>query len=49
MLGVSNKETASALGLTEQQVANYKSDFIQRTGILIAKQADLGHIPELGS
>ena len=49
VLGVSNKETASALGLTEQQVANYKSDFIQRTGILIAKQADLGHIPELGS
>ncbi|MFM8571158.1 MAG: RNA polymerase sigma factor, partial [Pirellula sp.] len=39
VLGMGNKETAQALGISEQQVANYKSDFIQRTRSLIAKQA----------
>ena len=48
VLGMSNKETAQALELSEQQVANYKSDFIQRTKTLIAKQADQERIPELG-
>ena len=47
VLGMSNKETAQALELSEQQVANYKSDFIQRTKTLIAKQADRERIPEL--
>lgn len=47
VLGMSNKETAHALELSEQQVANYKSDFIQRTKTLIAKQADQERIPEL--
>lgn len=47
VLGMSNKETAQALELSEQQVANYKSDFIQRTKTLIAKQADQERIPEL--
>lgn len=47
VLGLSNKETAQALELSEQQVANYKSDFIQRTRTLIAKQADRERIPEL--
>ncbi|MFM7927684.1 MAG: RNA polymerase subunit sigma-70, partial [Pirellula sp.] len=47
VLGLSNKETAQALELSEQQVANYKSDFIQRTRMLIAKQADRERIPEL--
>jgi len=47
VLGMSNKETAQSLELSEQQVANYKSDFIQRTKTLIAKQADQERIPEL--
>lgn len=47
VLGMSNKETAQTLELSEQQVANYKSDFIQRTKTLIAKQADRERIPEL--
>jgi RNA polymerase sigma-70 factor (ECF subfamily) len=47
VLGMSNKETAQALEISEQQVANYKSDFIQRTRTLIAKQADRERIPEL--
>jgi len=47
VLGMSNKEAAQALKLSEQQVANYKSDFIQRTKTLIAKQADQERIPEL--
>jgi RNA polymerase sigma-70 factor (ECF subfamily) len=47
VLGLSNKETAQSLELSEQQVANYKSDFIQRTRTLIAKQADRERIPEL--
>lgn len=47
VLGMSNKETAIALDLSEQQVANYKSDFIQRTRSLISKLADRERIPEL--
>jgi RNA polymerase sigma-70 factor (ECF subfamily) len=47
VLGMSNKETALALEISEQQVANYKSDFIQRTKTLIAKQADSERIAEL--
>jgi RNA polymerase sigma-70 factor (ECF subfamily) len=47
VLGMGNKETAQALGISEQQVANYKSDFIQRTRSLIAKQADSERIAEL--
>jgi RNA polymerase sigma-70 factor (ECF subfamily) len=47
VLGMSNKETAQSLEISEQQVANYKSDFIQRTRTLIAKQADRERIPEL--
>lgn len=47
VLGMSNKETAIALELSEQQVANYKSDFIQRTRSLISKLADRERIPEL--
>ena len=35
--GASNKEVAAALGLTEQQVANYKADFIQRTRTLLSR------------
>lgn len=47
VLGMSNKEVSQALDLSEQQVANYKSDFIQRTRSLIAKQADRERVPEL--
>jgi RNA polymerase sigma-70 factor (ECF subfamily) len=47
VMGMSNKQTAQALDISEQQVANYKSDFIQRTKSLIAKLADPERIPEL--
>ena len=36
--GKSNKQTAELLGLTEQQVANYKFDFLARLRTLIKKQ-----------
>lgn len=36
--GRSNKETAELLGLTEQQVANYKFDFVARLRKTIRKQ-----------
>jgi RNA polymerase sigma-70 factor (ECF subfamily) len=45
--GVNNKDAANALGITEQQVANYKSDFINRTRSLISRQAKSEHFPEL--
>jgi RNA polymerase sigma-70 factor (ECF subfamily) len=47
--GLGNKEAAEALGITEQQVANFKFDFIARTKSLIGRQ-DLDHevFPELG-
>lgn len=45
--GVSNKDAAKALGITEQQVANYKSDFIARTRSLIGRHATRDQFPEL--
>ena len=36
--GVSNKSTAGTLGITEQQVANYKFDFLSRLRTLIKRQ-----------
>ncbi|HHM12758.1 MAG TPA: sigma-70 family RNA polymerase sigma factor [Planctomycetaceae bacterium] len=36
--GWPNKRVAETLGLTEQQVANYKSDFVSRTRTLIRRQ-----------
>ncbi|MFO0868951.1 MAG: RNA polymerase sigma factor [Pirellulales bacterium] len=48
--GWANKDVAAELGLTEQQVANYKFDFIARLGQLIRRQglnADV--FPELHS
>jgi RNA polymerase sigma-70 factor (ECF subfamily) len=49
VLGMGNKEVAQALEITEQQVANYKSDFLARTKSLIHRQADREHFPELDS
>jgi len=45
--GVGNKETAERLGISEQQVANYKSDFVSRTKTLIARSSDRDTFPEL--
>ncbi len=45
--GCSNKETAERLGITEQQVANYKSDFVLRTKTLINRLANRNSFPEL--
>ena len=36
--GCSNKQVAGALDLSEQQVANFKHDFVSRTSSLIRKQ-----------
>ena len=36
--GWSNKQVAGALDLSEQQVANFKHDFVSRTSSLIRKQ-----------
>lgn len=48
VLGVSNKDTATQLGITEQQVANYKFDFLARTKSLIGRQnLDEEIFPEL--
>ena len=50
VLGVPNKQVAQELGLTEQQVANYKSDFIARTRGLIGRQdLDAEVFPELSA
>ena len=38
VVGLGNKETAEALELTEQQVANFKFDFLARTKSLIGRQ-----------
>jgi RNA polymerase sigma-70 factor, ECF subfamily len=48
VLGSSNKEAAESLGITEQQVANYKFDFLTRTKSLVGRQ-DLNEevFPEL--
>ena len=46
--GWANKEVASLLSLTEQQVANFKSDFVSRTRTLIGRQRlPEGVFPEL--
>ncbi|HBE66629.1 MAG TPA: RNA polymerase subunit sigma-70 [Planctomycetaceae bacterium] len=48
VLGASNKDTAAQLGITEQQVANYKFDFLARTKSLIGRQnLDEEIFPEL--
>jgi RNA polymerase sigma-70 factor (ECF subfamily) len=46
--GIANKRAATILGITEQQVANYKFDFLARTRTLIRRQG-LDHevFPEL--
>ncbi len=36
--GLANKEVAEQLGITEQQVANYKFDFLARTRALVQRQ-----------
>ena len=45
--GINNKDAAKELGITEQQVSNYKSDFINRTRSLISRQATRDNFPEL--
>ncbi len=48
VVGRSNKETAEMLGITEQQVANFKFDFLARTRTLIGRQnLDPEIFPEL--
>ena len=49
VLGLGNKEVAQSLEISEQQVANYKSDFLTRTKSLIHRQAAREHFPELDS
>ena len=46
--GDSNKAIADTLKLTEQQVANYKSDFLIRTKTLLSRLANREAFPELG-
>lgn len=49
VVGTGNKEVAELLKLTEQQVANFKFDFIARTKSLVGRQALNSEIfPELG-
>ena len=38
VVGLGNKEAAEELGLTEQQVANFKFDFLARTKSLVGRQ-----------
>ena len=38
VVGLGNKEAAEALDLTEQQVANFKFDFLARTKTLVGRQ-----------
>ena len=46
--GKSNKDTAALLKLTEQQVANYKFDFLNRMRTLVKRQGLSGDVfPEL--
>ncbi len=48
VVGLGNKEAAEALDLTEQQVANFKFDFLARTKSLIGRQnLDSEIFPEL--
>jgi RNA polymerase sigma-70 factor (ECF subfamily) len=37
VVGAANKDVASKLGITEQQVANYKADFLSRTRTLLSR------------
>ena len=48
MEGLANKEVAELLGISEQQVANFKFDFLARTRTLL-KRLDLSEeiFPEL--
>ncbi len=47
--GLSNKEVATQLEITEQQVANYKFDFLARSKALVGRQKlDPEVFPELG-
>jgi RNA polymerase sigma-70 factor (ECF subfamily) len=49
VVGRSNKEVAELLAITEQQVANYKFDFLARTKALVGRQSlDAEVFPELG-
>jgi RNA polymerase sigma-70 factor (ECF subfamily) len=45
--GFGNKDAAEFLGISEQQVANYKSDFVLRTKTLISRIANRESFPEL--
>ena len=48
VVGLSNKEVAEELQMTEQQVANFKFDFLNRTKSLVARQnLDAEVFPEL--
>lgn len=48
VVGQGNKEVADLLGLTEQQVANFKFDFLARTKALVGRQQlDAEVFPEL--
>lgn len=48
VVGMGNKEVAELLGITEQQVANFKFDFIARTKALVGRQdLDTEVFPEL--
>ncbi len=49
VVGRSNKEVAELLGITEQQAANFKFDFLARTKALVGRQSlDAEIFPELG-
>lgn len=49
VVGLGNKEVAELLELSEQQVANFKFDFLARTKALVGRQAlDAEVFPELG-
>ncbi len=48
--GQGNKQTAEVLGLSEQQVANFKADFLARTKALVGRQQlDMEVFPELAT
>ncbi len=49
VLGRTNKEVAELLEISEQQVANFKFDFLARTKALVGRQSlDVEIFPELG-
>ncbi len=50
VVGLGNKEAAAQLGISEQQVANFKFDFLARTKSLIGRQnLDAEIFPELAA